>query len=439
MKLHLIILLLLITANIYANEYYVDNVFGNDHNPGSKEKPFKTIEQSLKIMSGGDTLHMTHNQGKPYRESFIVKGEKFTNNRNNPTIIDGHGAIVTQLRHYRKVDWKDEGDGIFSRKINNNAWVMDKQGHWSGFPIVFFDGKAAKYVKLREDLTEYRYFLYKKLAEKGKGKDELHNTLYIKLPSSKSPDEIMVEVPCGLDGIHIAKDNVAIYNLTSMYSGGDGFSTTHCKNVIFDNVRGCYNMDQGISNHGAEAVVRNSRFDHNAGCGIVDVWKESKVKYINCIIEDNVYRGAVELYNGEYLMENCIVRNNDEAILTISRKGTAVNIKNCQFVGDGNTNGISISAGCKLEMSLCNISNMKTGLSAWSSNDSNVVLKIMNNTFKNCQTIYSLYCAPENLNFDNNRYCDEVVVFNRKKMSISEFIKISGQDKSSIIKQTSRK
>jgi len=256
---------------VRAAEYTVDNLAGADANPGTAEAPFKTLAKGLSAFRSGDTLHLVHHPDHPFREALdSSRHPDMAGAADRPTVIDGHGAVVSGLKAFPAGQWQAEGDGVFSRPLPNNAWVMDRQGHWSGFPIVFFDGEPAGFRKTKAELEPRTYFLHKERpATPGAARGPLHNTLYIRLPQGATPDDVAVETIALGTNVHIDRDHVVVRNLTSQYAGVDGFATTKAKHVVFENVRGTRCMDQGISNHGTEVLVRDSRFDGNAGCGNV--------------------------------------------------------------------------------------------------------------------------------------------------------------------------
>lgn len=378
--------ILLASGILSASEYYVDNARGDDQNPGGKETPFLTIGKAFKVMKGGDTLHLVPNN-VPYGQ-LRIKGNEMLYLQGSPekrTIVDGHGAVISGLTHYTADQWKDEGAGVFSMRLGNNAWVMDQQGYWSGFPIVFLDGKPADFVKSREELAEGTYFLFKK------GKDPLHNMLYVKLPSGKTPGLVKIEAP-GNGGVSVdGVSYVEIRNMSSMYCVGDGFATCWGKGIVFENIRGCFNMDQGISNHSADAIVMNSRFDSNAGCGIADVNMNEKspcrVKYLNCIVENDTFRGGVEFYEGEFEMKNCIIRNNQGKALELGR-GAKATFENCIFIEgkDRKLNGVGTGGKCVMSFSNCTFYGFGTAINLSAIEDTQV--SIENSAFINCGTNY---------------------------------------------------
>lgn len=338
-------LFIVFSLTILGAEYYVDNIKGDDVNPGTKYKPFKNPFRGLKAIKSGDTLHFVANS-EPYILDTNFRIE-VAGTKENPTVIDGHGAVVSGLKRRPAKDWKDEGNGVFSVLLKNNAHVMDN--YWrGGFPIVFFDGKPGKNCQNQESLEPLSYFLYKNRRDR---KNPKHNMLYIKLPKGKTPDEVEVKTVTRA-GIHVHHDFVTVRNLVSEYTPFDGFSTGGgggkkvCgKEIVLENCEARFCMDQGTSQHGSNFTAKNCWFHHNAGCGIVDVYLACKTSYFNCLVEYDTYRGGVELLSGEYLMEGCVIRFNQNKAMTIRRNAKAT-IRNCLFIGtkDGKSSGLIIGS-----------------------------------------------------------------------------------------------
>jgi hypothetical protein len=278
-----------------------------------------------------------------------------------PFIFDGRGAVINLLTHYGADKWKAEGGDVFSMPLRNNAHVMDKC--WSGFDLVFFDGKPGTNAASREELQANGYFLFKHRMKIEDKWHPLHNVLFVRLPAGKTPAEVRVEAPGVGSIVHVGKPYVTVRNLTAMYSTQDGFSTTRAPGLLFERVRGCFNMDQGISHHGSQVTVRDSRFDHNAGCGIVDVYPEVKARYERCLIENDTYRGGVEFHDGEFVMEDCVIRNNPGKALSVARPGSRVTLRNCLLIGreDGKDAGVYQGEG-SLVMDRCTLYRCGKGL-----------------------------------------------------------------------------
>ena len=343
---------------VSAAEWHVDNVKGSDASgDGSEAKPFQTIAAALKRAKVSDAVILTPNP-VPYAErvNLPVGGTA-----EKPFVFDGRGAVISLLTHYGADKWKREGDGVYSMPLPNNAHVMDK--HWSGFDLVFFDGQAGSNCVSRETLVPSGYFLFKRRQQLAGKYHPLHNTLYIRLPEGRTPGEIKVEAPGIATILHCEKPHVIIRNVTAMYCTQDGFATTRAPGIVFERVRGCYNMDQGISHHGAEVTVRDSRFDHNAGCGIVDVYDAVKVRYERCLIEDDTYRGGVEFHSGEFVMEECVIRNNPRKAVEVTRPNVRVTLRNCLLMGPEDRSACAVSHGQgSLKMERCTLYRFGTGL-----------------------------------------------------------------------------
>jgi hypothetical protein len=392
-------------ASLMAADVHVDNVKGTVDGPGSKEAPFKTIAKALKILKSGDTLHLTPNEDVPYEEVIDTHATnaRWGGTAENPTVIDGHGATITGLRHFEAAAWKAEGDGVFSRPLGNNAWNMDKQGHWNGHSVVFFDDKPAEFRKDKASLIDFTYFLHK---DDSKSRTELHNTLYIKLPADKTPDDVKVVTVGTRTNLYINRSYITVKNLKSIYAGDDAFATGKgSKGLVFDNIQGSYCMDQGISNHGAEAIIKNSTFDHNTISGIVDVYLETKVKYLNCTIENNG-RGGVEFYSGEFSMENCTIRNNIGTGITVNRMAKA-SILNCYIQAkEKKFRGIHFGDG-SLTIKNCTIYNASEALTSYMTK-SPEVFELTNCAFINNRQNLKVGKAesvdPSNIKFKQNIY-----------------------------------
>ena len=149
----------LLCAACPAADLYVDNVKGDDQNPGAKEKPFRTFEKTISVLAGGDTIHLTPNE-EPYRERFGELGKKHSGTPDKPTVVDGHGARFTRLNPVAPDRWKSEGGDVYSLKMKHNVVVMSGKGYYDGFPFLFVDGAPLPCVKNRESLTANSCFFF---------------------------------------------------------------------------------------------------------------------------------------------------------------------------------------------------------------------------------------------------------------------------------------
>lgn len=339
-------------------QLWIDQDRGDDFAIGSEGQPLATIAEGIARLEPGMTLNVVPGS-RPWPSEIRVTA---SGTAEAPIVIDGHGSVVSGKSVLPETAWTEMDGGIYSRELPNNAWGMES--HWEGgFPLVWFDGEAAENSISREGLKPGGYFLYK---NRKKGRDDpLHNTLFIKLPEGKSFADVKVEAIAMEGGIFVGGSNVIVRNFTTEFGGRDGFATHRNQGVVFENVEARYFMDQGMSHHGAEVIVRDSHFHHNAGGGVVDVYPEAKVRYENCLIEADTWRGGVEFHKGEFEMVDCVIRANAKAAISVV-KGAKARLVNCEFLGadDGQTRGLSLGEGSTLTIENCRFSGFSTGVSA---------------------------------------------------------------------------
>lgn len=330
----------------YDRTIYVDNVRGDDANPGTEAKPYRTIAKGLANLQRGGTMKLVAH-AEPYHEALPLRVQH-SGFADAYTTVDGGGATIDGLVPPTKGGWKDEGDGIWSRHLDNNAWVMDKLGYWCGaFPLVRFGTVDGVNVTSRTDLVTGSYYLFK-CADHGKG----HNTLYVKTPDGKNPDAVPVSIVSAWMNASMYRCEYAkIMNLTVRNQSWDCFSSGSCTNCLFERVDGSHAMDQGISAHGSvKLTVKNSRFHHNTGGGIVDVnvpltgycW----TIYEDCAIVSNAFRRPIEFYGhsdqtkggrGDFRLIRCTIRDNDLSrtdgyCLNVDREAN-VTLDSCEIDG----------------------------------------------------------------------------------------------------------
>jgi len=298
-------------------------------------------------------------------------------------------------------------------------------------------------VTSRNALEPFGYFLYKN--QKELKTDPLHNTLFIRLPEGKTPDDVAVEAVGLISSFSILGSHVTIRHFVSEFFGDDGFASTKpAVNVVFEGVEGRYNMDQGMSHHGAEVTVRGSHFHHNAGCGVVDVYPEARTRYEDCLIEDDTWRGGVEFYSGKFEMVNCVIRGNHKNALLVNRGGE-VTLRNCLLVGpeEKKTPGVLVTENGKLTMENCTVANFTTGLTV----RPNAFASIRNSAFMNCAANLEIMVAADpgdlasalskTLYSDGNAFASaSFVLKGGKSYSVIEWLdlrKSSGADAHSVI------
>ena len=352
--------LYLSTSSLRGEEIWVDGERGDDSSLGTREQPLATIKAGLERLQPGVTLHILP-QEKPWPTDIRITR---SGTAEEPIVIDGHGSLASGRREVPLEEWTRNEDGSYQRPLPNNAWGM--ASHWEGgFPLVWFDGEAGKNVTSREELVSGSYFLYKNRAEQRT--DPLHNTLFIRPPEVVNGDSVRIETITREGGIFVGGDHVVVKNFVVEYGGRDGYATHRNTGVVFENVEARYFMDQGMSHHGAEVVVRDSWFHHNAGAGIVDVYSEAKVTYENCRIEFDTWRGGVEFHSGEFQMIGCEIRANPQKGITVT-KGATLLLRDSLVEGGGQEKeglvGIKLGEGSALRVMNTTIRGFSTALEA---------------------------------------------------------------------------
>ena len=429
------LLSLFLTGSLAAKDVYVDNAKGNDNAPGTKNAPVRTIRRGMEMMSSGDTLHLTPNP-QPYTESihFSARNRHLGGKPGRPTIVDGHGARFSGLRHRPASEWTKTGSDVYTIQLNNNAWVMDKQGYWSGFPIVFADGKPLPWKKSKTELVPNSYVLTKVFGAK---KTPEHNKLHVRLEPGKTPADVRLETPHGDYAVCVeGVDDVTIRNIKAEYYPGDGFDSAW-RNVVFEGVEGTRNMDQGISAHASGLVVKNSRFHGNAGGGVVDVGmpsdgttRRSNVRYINCIMEEDVFRNDVQFYHTDAILENCIIRVRHGNALTAEKESRVI-LKNCILFNLGKTGtntAVLVSGTASVTMERCTAIGFG---SVFAIHESGKILS-RNNLFLNCGTIVSSF-GKGNYTGGANRQTSQLYFYRPVQFrTLAEFRNAKAQDMDSV-------
>ena len=108
MKFILTFFLSSIFSSVFAINYFVSNIYGDDDNNGtSLVSPFKTIEKAATIMQAGDVCYIR--QGL-YHETINVENINgsdgmpilFTNYNNEKVVMDGTKSIDSIWTPFRK-------------------------------------------------------------------------------------------------------------------------------------------------------------------------------------------------------------------------------------------------------------------------------------------------------------------------------------------------
>lgn len=435
--IHCALLFLAATAlALAAPAVYVDNVAGDDANPGTLDAPVRTVARGVALLEPSGSLHLTPT-GQPYQrldDDPIRITQSGT--ADAPTVIDGHGAELTGRRRYPAAAWTSDGDGVFSMPLPNNAQLMPT--HWEGFDLVYFDGKPGRNRDRREGLEPFDYFLYKN--RKAMKTDPLHNVLFIRLPEGRTPADVAVETAGIGSNLSVGGSYVTVRNLTSTWACCDGFSTysaggrdTQAVGIRFERVVGAWNMDQGISHHGTRVTVEDSRFHHNTGGGIVDVtmWHEVRATYRRCLIDQNIFRGGVELLNGLYIMEDCVIRGNDGSALLIGQQARAT-LTNCLIVGrPGARNWAEVRHESAATFTRCTFANLDRALVS-GNGGLGAPKTVLHCAFVACPVIYDIGLRGPAFQADYNCFTPGEFRWHNRRLDFATFQRESGLDAHSV-------
>lgn len=374
--------------------FYVNNRTGQDAFDGlaaepagdGKAGPLATIMAAVRKADVG-SLIVVANTGEPYRERVSIEGYR-KGRAARPLVIEGSGATVTGLVRVAPERWKAlEGrpdvywfdnakeSGGTGAMPNSNWLMFYKHDGWFNeeqAPRIFFvDGKPGPNALSLDEIPPGGFFYQTQQGRK----------LFYRLAEGQKIGDVKIELPLN-SGVYVSDDYVVVRNLRSIYSQDDGFAGFWGIGVVFENVDGSYNCDQGISLHGySTTTVDGGLFERNGGCGIADVMSCITV-YRNCVIRDNLVTGALLQGHAHKLLGCRLYGNRDAgkrgATQVTGGAGTSVHLEQCLIVGDGSETpgtGVSIADG---RINHCTFVGFQTGLAVGRSAD------VSNSIFRSC-------------------------------------------------------
>lgn len=385
---------------MFATELYVDNVQGNDSNPGTKAKPFRTFKKSLTVLKGSDTLHIVLTK-EPYREEFGSLSKKHSGTPEKPTVVDGHGAYLTRMNHFPASRWKSEGDDIYSLRFKHNVVVMSGKGYYDGFPFIFVNGKPLKCVEKKAELKPNSCFFFLYWDPKTRKLHKDHSMLYIKLEPGQTPTSVKIMAPEPNDMI-VGGNYITVKNINAQWSSSDLFDTHRGKGIIFENIKASDCMDQCISAHStAGCIVRYSFFRNALAKCVLDITfkasEDCRMLYNGCIFERG---GAGFQGSGHYEVKNSIMRDNTRSAL-MARQNAELKVNNCVMIsGKDGRFGISVGGKARVTMENCTFIGFKHGFCIWSKA---AKLALKNCVFIDCKEIFLLGngATPSQVTFEN--------------------------------------
>jgi len=234
--------------NAGSHTFYVDNVLGDDANPGTQAAPYATISKAAGIAQAGDTITVVKNANQPYREQVT-----FTNS-------GASGAYIT----IQGVDENSEPE----------IWGSeDESGGWSSYG----GGNANTYQKTVSE-TPATFAAGPSISNlnrktKGASQDTLgagewyfaSGTLYYRLATGEDINTLHIEA--GARSYGFAADSYISYrNLSVRYVNTAGIVVANNSIAENINVVGC--GVTGINVSGSSPTVRYSTSYDNAQYGV---------------------------------------------------------------------------------------------------------------------------------------------------------------------------
>lgn len=277
-----------------ATDYYVDNKAGSDANDGlSPQSAFATLRTATPRLVAGDTLHIA--PGRTYRETLQLSR---SGTPSSPITVKGNGSILSGLRPVPDEGWIDKGDDLWFHP-NSVCWgalrprvFMGETNmvslvcrHYSGVdprklpPETAIWNKEGIWFRTRDGASPVGYGLFGSYGGNHSG--------------------VMV-----MGGSYITVEDLTVEGFSN-----DGFNVHgSCHGLIFRNIVGRWNGDDGFSVHeDVQANVYNAYLHHNDN-GIQDI-NLSQTFFFGCTVESNRLCG-VDLYGGLRILHDVTVKEN---------------------------------------------------------------------------------------------------------------------------------
>ncbi|MCC9609430.1 hypothetical protein LOC68_05250 [Blastopirellula sp. JC732] len=261
--------LCLIASSLLAAELHVNAETGSDSNPGTVEKPLKTLQKGISSAKEGDVIQL-HPQGAVYRQAGTF------GNRSAIT-IEGNGVTLDGADPLPEDGWEKVGANLYRRQMKRTPLdrhlliidgVMQRMGRTQSAGSPDFPPPSA--LKPGE-------FCFENI-------DDKQGWLYVcgstkNLQWSTRVNGIATGGPC---------KRLVIRNLNTRNFLNDGFNVHgDCRELKFENINGYDCFDEGFSAHeSAECEINGGKFYGNEN-GIADV-NSTETVYRNCQFYGNV-------------------------------------------------------------------------------------------------------------------------------------------------------
>ncbi|HAI11475.1 MAG TPA: hypothetical protein DCM28_07200 [Phycisphaerales bacterium] len=416
------LILLLLTQSSWAATIHVNNVTGKDTHTGqSLDQSVKTLQMAVKLLQSGDTLHIA-NTGQAYRESLIIDRDLGTPDM--PLVIEGNGVVLSGLVKLDPAKWTEHSDGVYAYPIqpmpSNWAPVLI-----NGSQVIPIAGDEASMIE-GQCVWQKQRLLYKPVT-------------------GNTPATLPLEASLIDSGVAIVNSSyITVRNLISERHANDGFNIHgNARGIIFENIVGRYNGDDGCSIHeDGQLLVRNAWFHHNQ-FGIEDV-NASTSNYQAVLVEHN--HVGIHFTGGYHQLTDSILRNNTTDQLQVGRGFPSgyLGKDNTPFVYDGfclaknlqisgGANGVLVVNRGKVALANALISQSKIGILLLHG----ATLELRSSIIQNCTTSEVRTIESHFLGDYNLYYPGHLDVDHKRGISMDAFQTITKADAHSRIEQPS--
>ncbi len=341
-----------------ANEYHVAprNLAAADTNPGTVDKPFKTINAAVAgaRLKPGDTLYVYEGI---YREAVELSGANAQQGHPGaririlaapPGIVEIKGSDVVS-------DWKKHAGtppvAATARAdrsaLSGDVYVRDDWPH--NTQQVFCDGKPLTQIG---GFVGEGYVQESWLGRKGQGLADLEDgsfyydrgtkRLYVWLPGGADPAQHVIEAQVralGLSTCDLNYYEIAGFKVThaSVGIGGSFGSYNTLENIEVTHADFC-----GINVGGAFNTLINCRSNHNGNTGLSTFNRGHRV--LNCEVRFNNRRrwsagwhaGGMKNFSSDTVISSCVAEGNIESPgIWFDGSNTGVTIENCRCFHNG--------------------------------------------------------------------------------------------------------
>jgi len=277
----------------------VDPEYGDDRNDGISS-PVQSISRGIHLARPGDTVHLKEGV---YSESAVFSKRHGT--RDQPIILDGHGATLDGSEKVTSDEWESIGEGLFRRvrlyPKTNDAIV----GRW----FLLWDGRMQRMGRCLKGPSQP----LKEAGQLQPGEwtyvgDE--DAFYLKLAPGEDLDAANIRYPKRSSAVIFSREGswITIRNLTGRHVYNDGFNVHGAqRNLRFDKIRAIQCGDDGFSAHEDAECEIDGFVSIGNGTGLCDTGT-SRTHYTNLYIRDCV---GFDLYfiGREHSIQNAVIES----------------------------------------------------------------------------------------------------------------------------------